>query len=276
TAPAEAEAVPGRKDGERFEDVILLEGMEETVRCEHIRNDSIGFEMDYDYELFERRSGTDRECFVSVWDDPEAPENYLEIRYDPRDASAVADGIGEVLSNEYDILRNDAFELERAGRCIRIDASSGKGNTGTPDRLRMVYIIPAADGCRVASAHYFFEGAEGFGRRFRHFMDSFSVLAAQGENRISEEQAISAVRQYCFSVDPGLESIVNSGEYPVYWDVSPSENAIVVLFRSYTGAQIRYYVDPLTGDTYVTEFVPGITAAEERTAESLNVRDYIG
>ena len=37
-----------RQDGERFEGVIILEGMEETVRYEHVRNDTVGFEMDYD------------------------------------------------------------------------------------------------------------------------------------------------------------------------------------------------------------------------------------
>ncbi|MBR0352650.1 MAG: hypothetical protein IJH53_05540 [Oscillospiraceae bacterium] len=274
TGPSETEAAPGRQDGERFEDIIILEGMEETVRYEHVRNDAIGFEMDFDYEQFERRSGTDRECFVSVWDLPEKPENYLVVRYDPRDAATAAAAIGEALSAVYDICREDSFELACAGSCIRIDASNGKGNTGTPDRLQMVYIFPAADGCRIAAAHYYFESAEGFGRRFRYLMDTFSVLPAQGENRISEEQALAAVRQYCFSNDPGLESLVNAGEYPVYWDVSSDENVIVVLFRSYTGAQIRYYVDPVSGETYVTEFVPGITAEEERTAESLNVRDY--
>ncbi len=274
TGPSETEAAPGRQDGERFEDIIILEGMEETVRYEHVRNDAIGFEMDFDYEQFERRSGTDRECFVSVWDLPEKPENYLVVRYDPRDAATAAAAIGEALSAVYDISREDSFGLACASSCIRIDASNGKGNTGTPDRLQMVYIVPAADGCRIAAAHYSFESAEGFGRRFRYLMDTFSVLPAQGENRISDEQALAAVRQYCFSTDPSLESIVNAGEYPVYWDVSSDENQIVVLFRSYTGAQIRYYVDPLTGGTYITEFVPGITAAEERTAESLNVRDY--
>ncbi len=273
-APSEPEAVPGRQDGERFEDVIILEGMEETVRYEHVRNDAVGFEMDFDYERFERHSGTDRECFVSVWDAAEKPENYLVVRYDPRDAGAAAAAIGEALSSVYDISREDSFELAHAGSCIRIDASNGKGNTGTPDQLQMIYIVPAADGGRIAAAHYSFESAEGFGRRFRYFMDSFSVLAAQGENRISEEQALAAVRQYCFSIDPSLQSIADAGEYPVYWDVSSAESAIVVLFRSYTGAQIRYYVDPLTGDTYATEFVPGITPEEERTAESLNVRDY--
>ena len=50
---------------------------------------------------------------------------------------------------------------------------------------------------------------------------------------------------------------------------------IVILYRSYTAAQIRYYIDPNTGDTYVTEFVPGITDEEERTEETFNVKDYM-
>ena len=55
--PADSsEAGSGKKDGERFEDVIILEGMEETVRYEHVRNDTIGIEMDYDYESFVRKS----------------------------------------------------------------------------------------------------------------------------------------------------------------------------------------------------------------------------
>ena len=52
-------------------------------------------------------------------------------------------------------------------------------------------------------------------------------------------------------------------------------NEIVVLFRSYTGAQIRYYIDPVSGETTVTEFVPGVTDEEQRTDESLNAWDYL-
>ncbi len=55
--------------------------MEETVRYEHVRNTALGFEMDYDFESFVRRSEPDRECFISVYDDPEAPENYLEVTF---------------------------------------------------------------------------------------------------------------------------------------------------------------------------------------------------
>ncbi len=272
----EAETAAERQDGERFEAVVVMEGMEETVRYEHIRNDAVGFGMDYDYERFQRRSQADRESFVSCWDDPENPENCLNVRYDPRDAETVAAGISAVLSNDYELYREDPFPLEGAGSCIRIDASAEKGGLTMPEHLRMVYIIPAADGCRVAVAHYAIEGAEGFGRRFHYLMDTFSVLPAQGENRISDEEALAAVRRYCLIGDPGLESIVSAGEYPVYWEVaSGDKNETVVLFRSYTGALIRFHIDPLSGETYVTEFVPGITAEETRTDESLNLRDYL-
>ena len=145
-----------------------------------------------------------------------------------------------------------------------------------PEHLRAVYIIPAADGCRVAAAHYSIESAEGFGRRFRCFMDTFSVIAGSGETRITVDRAVSAVRRYCMLGNPDLAGIVGSGDYPAYWDISSvGENEIVVLFRSYTGAENRYYIDPVSGQTYVTERVPGIIDEERRTEESLNAWDYL-
>ncbi len=50
---------------------------------------------------------------------------------------------------------------------------------------------------------------------------------------------------------------------------------IVVLYRSYTGAEIRYYIDPGSGETYVTELVPGIIEEAQSTEESFNVKDYL-
>lgn len=105
--------------------------------------------------------------------------------------------------------------------------------------------------------------------------DGLPEAEAEKEEKLSDEQALSAIRNYCLSRNPELEGIINDGKYPVYWEVSSSdEQGIVVLFRSYTGAQVRYYIDRLTGETYVTEFVPGITAEEQRTDESFNVKDY--
>ena len=267
----------GRQDGERFESVITMEGMEETVRYEHIVNRDAGFEMDYDYESFVRQSDGARERFISVWDDPENPENYLDVSFDTASAELMADAVSVTLSNEYDVLRSER-ELTFAGSCIRLEASVIKGTNQMADQLQAVYLIPAADGCRVATAHYSIEAAEGFGRRFACMIDTLIVLDREAEQfALSDEAALSAIRQYCMDNYPELEGKVDSEDYLVYWELASSdEQQIVVLFRSYTGAEVRYYIDRATGDTYVTEFMPGITPEEERTEETLNVWDWLG
>lgn len=93
---------------------------------------------------------------------------------------------------------------------------------------------------------------------------------------ISEAQALEAIKSYCYNSNPNLKDIVDSGEYSVYWTVSTNEaNEIVVLYRSYTAALVRYYIDPVSGDTYVTEWVPGIAEEEQRTGETFNIKSYI-
>ena len=93
---------------------------------------------------------------------------------------------------------------------------------------------------------------------------------------ITEQQALEAIKQYSYSKDPNLKDMENSDEYTIYWDVSTNENnEIVVLYRSYTAAEIRYYINPSSGETYVTEFVQGITDEEQKTGESLNIRDHM-
>ncbi|WP_024862064.1 hypothetical protein [Ruminococcus flavefaciens] len=94
---------------------------------------------------------------------------------------------------------------------------------------------------------------------------------------VTEAQALEAVKNYCFTKNPNLKNMVDSDEYTIYWNASVNDaNEIVVLFRSYTAAQIRYYIDPISGETYVTELVPGIIDEEQRTEESFNIRDYLG
>lgn len=274
TPPAPA-AETGRQDGERFEAVIVLEGMEETVRYEHMRNDTIGFEMDYDYERFQRRSEEDRECFVSVYDEPENPENYLEVTHRAEDADTVAASVRETLSQEYDLLESSQ-ELECAGSCLRIEASEIKGTGRMADQIKAVYIIPASDGCITATTHYAIEGAEGFGRRFSYMLDTLVVAEESGDRRLTDEQALSAIRNYCCARNPDLEEIVKAGEYLTGWEIASStDSEIVVVFRSYTGAINRYYIHPVSGDTKVTELVPGVIEEEQQTDESLNVWDYL-
>ena len=166
----------GRQNGERFGISIIVEGMEESVRYEHAVNETMGIEIDYDYENFERRSETDCERFVSRYDSD--PTNYLEIRRSAEDADTVAAAISEELSKTYDILR-EPYTLDRAGVCIRIDASRIKGANTMSDLLQMVYVIPTADGCVVAAAHYTIESAEGFGARIHSIINTLVVKNRQ-------------------------------------------------------------------------------------------------
>lgn len=93
---------------------------------------------------------------------------------------------------------------------------------------------------------------------------------------LTQEQALEAIKKYCYANNPDLESMAESDDYTIYWDVTTGEaDEIVVLYRSYTGAETRYYIDPTSGETYVTELVPGIIDEEQRTDESFNVRDYM-
>lgn len=175
TAPAAQDT--GRQDGERFQGTITLEGMDETVFYEHVKNDVIGIELDYDYENFERRSGSASECFISKYDNADAPENYLEIFYTEEDADSAAASIAEGLSANY-APNKEAFTLKNAGACTRIDASVTPDGQ-TPDQLQTVYIIPLQKGCAVATAHYAFEAAEGFGHRFSEMMNTLTVMSGR-------------------------------------------------------------------------------------------------
>lgn len=101
-------------------------------------------------------------------------------------------------------------------------------------------------------------------------------LSAPVSDALTEEQAYAAVINYNKSIGSGYDGEINSDGYSEYWSVYTEEDGkIVVLYRSYTAAQIRYYVDPVSGETYVTELVPGIIDEEQENGEKFNARDYI-
>ena len=164
-----------RQDGERFETSIMLEGMEETVHYEHIVNSSLGIEMDYNYEIFLRHSNANSERFVSLYDDPQHPLNFLEVTFIAQDAEAVAAAISESLSGTYEITREPCI-LRNAGNGTVIDASRMKGTDMMPDLLQSVYVIPEDNGCIVATMYCTFESAEGFGRQMNDMLNTLCFM----------------------------------------------------------------------------------------------------
>ena len=176
---SEATPAPAREDGERFESVLFIEGMEEAIQYEHAVNQTAGFEMDYEYETFQRQSEPDRERFVSIYDDPAAPESYVEVVCCSDDAETAAAAISEVLGKDY-ALYQESLTLNNGVACIHIDASAVADGSRTADVLRAVYVIPADDGCRIALLRYLPEGSDGFGKRLSGMVNTILVTEAQG------------------------------------------------------------------------------------------------
>ena len=94
---------------------------------------------------------------------------------------------------------------------------------------------------------------------------------------ITDEEALDAVRNFVASTNPDITSMEDSDDYTVYFEVESSTGEeIVVLFRSYTASQTRFYIDRHTGETEVTELVPGIIDEETPTGETFNIKNFMG
>jgi hypothetical protein len=161
--------------GDRYEDVIPFQGVDEVIKFEHIGNETAGFEMDYDYERFTRKSTESGEVFTLTLFGVEEDDYYLEIKPSNEAADAVAASISDELSKNYDVYK-DTYELARAGSCIRIEASIATDADDTLDDLQSVYIIPNGDGCFVATAHYSYDSSDFYGNLFAKMMNTFSVI----------------------------------------------------------------------------------------------------
>ena len=178
-APAETPrpaATPGRQDGERFETTVIVEGMEETVSYEHIRNEALGFEMDYDYEILERRQDADREVFLALGEDPEDPWNYFEIRRTAGDADSVTAGLSANFSDGYESVSAAPFTFDGAGACTCINVSGAKDGKAPAGSLLTVYVIPADGSCLVALVRCTFESAGGFGVRANAMLNTLTLI----------------------------------------------------------------------------------------------------
>ncbi len=93
---------------------------------------------------------------------------------------------------------------------------------------------------------------------------------------VTDEQALEAVKNFVLSSNHGVTPEANGEEVTEYYEVESSTGEeIVVLYRSYTASQTRFYIERATGHTEVTELVPGIIDEETSTGESFNIWNYI-
>jgi len=91
--------------------------------------------------------------------------------------------------------------------------------------------------------------------------------------RVTEKTAYEAVSNYCHETYDW--SIAEDNPDIMY--VTPGEETdseYQVIFRSYTGAFVYFYVDKVSGNARLVEYVPAIGIEEE--TGSINIFDYLG
>lgn len=102
----------------------------------------------------------------------------------------------------------------------------------------------------------------------------FSILffCSCGSEKVTAEKAYEGVNNYChemydWSIAKDNPSIMNvmMGE--------ESDSTYEVVFRSYTGATVSFYVNKTTGNTRMVEKVPLLNI--ENDAGTINLFDYL-
>ena len=92
------------------------------------------------------------------------------------------------------------------------------------------------------------------------------------KDKITAEMAFEGVSNYCHSTYDW--SVAEDNPSIMYVEMGEeTDSAYQVVFRSYTGAFVNFYVDKTSGQTRIEEYVPALDIKEE--AGSIDLFDYL-
>lgn len=92
------------------------------------------------------------------------------------------------------------------------------------------------------------------------------------KDAITAEMAYAGVSNYCHSAYDW--SVAEGDSTIMYVEMGePTDSTYQVVFRSYTGAFVYFYVDKASGSTRMVECVPSLNVENE--AGSINLFDYL-
>ena len=101
---------------------------------------------------------------------------------------------------------------------------------------------------------------------------SFDSETNISQNIISKEMAYDGIYNYCHSMYDW--SIAENNPDIMYLKMGEeTESEYQVIFRSYTGTFVYFYVDKSSGTTRLIEYVPTLEIKEE--AGTINLYDYL-
>ena len=92
------------------------------------------------------------------------------------------------------------------------------------------------------------------------------------QSKITAEMALEGVNNYCHSEYDWSMAKDNPDIMGVQMG-EDSDSAYQVVFRSYTGAFVNFYVDKTSGTTRMEEYVPNLNVRND--AGTIDIFDYI-
>jgi len=93
------------------------------------------------------------------------------------------------------------------------------------------------------------------------------------KSEITAEMAYNGVSNYCHSTYDW--SVAEDNPSIMYVQMGEeTDSAYQVVFRSYTGAFVNFYIDKTNGTTRIEEYVPTLDVRNE--AGTINIFDYLG
>ena len=117
-----------------------------------------------------------------------------------------------------------------------------------------------------------FQGCEAKNEIADSSLTSEDLSSTAPEDSLSEEMAYDGVYNYCRSVYDW--SIAEDNPDIMYVKMGEeTESEYQVIFRSYTGSFVYFYVDKSSGTTRLTEHVPGLGI--EADAGTIDLYDYL-
>ena len=100
----------------------------------------------------------------------------------------------------------------------------------------------------------------------------FSCGLGHPDKRVTAENAYEGVNKYCHDVYDWSAAKENPSIMYVEMGAE-SDSAYEVVFRSYTGAMVHFYVDKATGKARIVEKVPLLNIENE--AGTIDLLDYL-
>ena len=99
-----------------------------------------------------------------------------------------------------------------------------------------------------------------------------SKSTKESQSKITAEMALEGVNNYCHSEYDWSMAKDNPDIMGVQMG-EDTDSAYQVVFRSYTGAFVNFYVDKTSGTTRMEEYVPNLNVRND--AGTIDIFDYI-